>query len=349
MLQFSSLSNVFYLPYILTAVLLIFCTLFIKHHFFITSIKPRSLDDDHPVIVLSGPIGSGKTKLWYKLIQDCDSIETIPTVNSHSKLVRLETERHETAEEQRRTVTPTFVTLIDTTAQPHLRAAAFASHFQHSTNVVFVIDSQVGLSGKGLRDTAESLNLVLSYLLLLSYQRVKGNLPKLAIYLDSSGSKSLNLNETDFMETSTIKIKTILNKELNRRRIASTNVTGSLSFYTTSPDGQTEGSDSYLGIEPFKYLLTLKDSIKGFLPRSKIARDQLPHDEDELMKLLDQEEEEEDRMMGLDRNLKVLERYELISGHTTHWILSTSKDPDGLKAFWSWLGHIRRVRSNLIQ
>lgn len=52
-------------------------------------------------------------------------------------------------------VPSTFVTIVDTPAHPRLRAEALATNLFKSTNVVFVIDTNVGLGGKALRDTAE--------------------------------------------------------------------------------------------------------------------------------------------------------------------------------------------------
>lgn len=176
---------------------------------------------------------------------------------------------------------------------------------------------------------------MLSYLLLFSYRREQNELPKLAIYLNSSSTTSQSSLQPELNEKTIPKITATLNKELNRRRIASTNMAASTSYsMSSSSASEPEAVDSYLATENSSFLGEIGRLIKALVRKRKNAYVSLPDDECELMRLLD---EEDDQMIGLDRNLNALEQYEALCGHTTHWLLSTSTDPYGLKAFWAWL------------
>lgn len=299
------------------------------------------------VIVLTGPMSSGKTKLWSRLVYGSNTIETMTSMVINSALIREpsiansdETKCDSTGVEKRLDVTNTkALTLVDTPAHPRLRAEALASHLVNSNRVIFVVDTQVGLSGKGLRDTGDSLNLVLSYLLLLSYQRSNIQLPKLAIYLNSSAPSSKISLQPDHTEKTIPKINAALNKELNRRRIGSTTSGATPSFYMSSASARLEAIDAIPATQQQTFWsaftrLFKPESIKGLSRTGNSESYSLPDEEGELMRLLD---DEEDQMIGVDKSLNGFERYEKLSGHQIQWIMSTPSDPHGLKGIWTWL------------
>ncbi|EGG12751.1 uncharacterized protein MELLADRAFT_101271 [Melampsora larici-populina 98AG31] len=308
----------------------------------------RGGKSEDQVIVLTGPMSSGKTKLWSRLVYGSDTIETMSSMVINSALIREpsmmnsnQTKCDSTNVEKRSDVTNTKVlTCIDTPAHPRLRAEALASHLINSNRVIFVIDTQVGLSGKGLRDTGDSLNLVLSYLLLLSYQRSNIQLPQLAIYLNSSAPSSKISLQPDRTEKTIPKINAALNKELNRRRIGSTTTTGaSSSFYMSSASARLEAIEAIPATQQQTFWsaftrLFKPESIKGLSRDGSSEFYTLPDEEGELMRLLD---DEEDQMIGVDKSLNGFERYEKLSGHQIQWIVSTPSDPHGLKEIWTWI------------
>ncbi|KAH9819072.1 hypothetical protein DFH28DRAFT_62612 [Melampsora americana] len=303
------------------------------------------------LIVLTGPMSSGKTKLWSRLVYGTDTIECMTSMVVNSALIREssstitnsnsnETKCDSTGVEKRLDLTKTKdLTLVDTPAHPRLRAEALSLHLVNSHRVIFVIDTQVGLSGKGLRDTGDSLNLVLSYLLLLSYQRSNIQLPKLAIYLNSTAPSSKITLQPDHTEKTIPKINAALNKELNRRRIGSTTTGAAPSFYMSSASTRLEAIEAIPATQQqtfwsaFTHLFK-PESIKGLSRTGNSDSYSLPNEEGELMRLLD---DEEDQMIGVDKSLNGFERYEKLSGHQIQWIIGTPTDPHGLKDIWAWL------------
>lgn len=173
----------------------------------------------------------------------------------------------------------------------------------------------------------------------MSYQRPECPLPKLAIYLNSTSKTSKSSLQPDHTEKTIPKIHASLNKELNRRRIGSTTTGGSASAYMSPVSARLEAIEAIPVNETSSFWVALKrlfqpDSIKGLSRSGKSELYSLPDEEGELMRLLD---DEEDQMIGVDRSLNGFERYEKLSGHDIHWISSTPSDPHGVKDLWSWL------------
>lgn len=173
----------------------------------------------------------------------------------------------------------------------------------------------------------------------MSYQRPECPLPKLAIYLNSTSKTSKSNLQPDHTEKTIPKIHASLNKELNRRRIGSTTTGGSASAYMSPVSARLEAIEAIPVNETSSFWVALKrlfqpDSIKGLSRSGKSELYSLPDEEGELMRLLD---DEEDQMIGVDRSLNGFERYEKLSGHDIHWISSTPSDPHGVKDLWSWL------------
>lgn len=108
-------------------------------------------------------MGSGKTKLWTRLAYGCDEIETVTSMLENSAVVRgpqvalAKQDDQVDRSNEKRSHDPHVIplTLVDTPAHPRLRAGFLSTHLNDSTGVIFVIDTQSGLSGRGLRDTGE--------------------------------------------------------------------------------------------------------------------------------------------------------------------------------------------------
>ncbi|MBW0492889.1 hypothetical protein O181_032604 [Austropuccinia psidii MF-1] len=285
-------------------------------------------------VVISGSMGSGKTQLWSHLVYGSDEIETVTSLIENQVAIELKN-RLLSEEKQPQGGSNCPIYLVDTPGHPRLRCRSLARNLSDATAVIFVIDQQLGLNGKGLRDTAEALELVLSYLQLLAHKKPSSALPKLSIHLSNySAPQTPSITVDAFIQ----KTKTAICKELNRRRIGS--MTGSNSG-TKLRNSRLESIDAIPQSELRSFFATLKRRFESIFHPSSFNEAQqgglnLPEEPTELMRQLE-EEEEEGLMLGNEQNHSILDRYVKVSGHSLHWSFSGKEAKGENDSLVKWL------------
>ncbi|EFP75963.1 uncharacterized protein PGTG_01294 [Puccinia graminis f. sp. tritici CRL 75-36-700-3] len=296
----------------------------------------RSAHGQNVQVVISGPMGNGKTHLWSRLIYGTDRIETVTsmvenriTIHFERQLVLDENERQDSAE------TPA-VCLVDTPGHPRLSCRSLARNIPEAKGIIFVIDSQLGLTGKGLRDTAGALELVLSFLQLLHCQAPDSKLPKLSIHLSNPARSPTSPPSPSGKSAIVQKTRATLTKELNRRKLNSVGRSNTGPGFRKS---RLESLDAIPSAEFTSFFDLIKRLFKfnrsvELTSESTAGPIQLPEEESEVTKLL---EEEEDQLTADQKSASSLDRYEQFSGHQLHWTVSGQEVENEINLIKKWL------------
>ncbi|KAI9621953.1 hypothetical protein H4Q26_015390 [Puccinia striiformis f. sp. tritici PST-130] len=281
--------------------------------------------DEDVQVVISGPMGNGKTHLWSRLIYGTDRIETVTSMVENRITLHFERQLLILEEKERQdSAHIAAVCLVDTPGHPRLSCRSLARNLPKSKGIIFVIDSQLGLTGKGLRDTAGALELVLSFLHLLHYQAPDSKLPKLSIHLSNPTRAPIPLTSPSGKDAFINKTRVTLTKELNRRKINSVG--------QSSLTGRSFRKSRLESLDPIP-----SSEFNSFFDIIKRNSDSivLPEEENEVTRLL--EEEEEDHLPLDQKSQSLLDRYESFSGHTLHWTVSGLETDNEINLIKKWM------------
>ncbi|SCV69481.1 BQ2448_2501 [Microbotryum intermedium] len=174
-------------------------------------------------VVLAGPMGAGKTALFYKLLYNQHPmthtsmeenealIESKWTTASNDESVEKGAKEAQLGSEKLQRP----FHLVDSPGHPRLRTRSLAKFLPTTDRVVFVVDAVNGTSGMNVRETGEHLHVILSLLSGLS-NLIHREPPPLLILLAKSDlvsgkSASLTLDRA----------RQSLAREMERRRVAS--------------------------------------------------------------------------------------------------------------------------------
>ncbi|OAV90586.1 hypothetical protein PTTG_06175 [Puccinia triticina 1-1 BBBD Race 1] len=331
------------LPWIITSFTLLLVLLSLKLLFFTSRAKQgaRSAHGQNVQVVISGPMGNGKTHLWSRLIYGTDRIETVTSMVENRITLHFERQLVLDQKERQDSSDSPAVCLVDTPGHPRLSCRSLARNIPEARGIIFVIDSQLGLTGKGLRDTAAALELVLSFLQLLHYRDPDSKLPKLSIHLSNptrapTPSSSLSGDKSAIVQ----KTRATLTKELNRRKISSAG------HSSTTGAGFRKSRLESLDAIPSSEFNSFFDLIKRLFKFNRSAADlttgenntgglvQLPEEESEVTRLL---EEEEDQVTADQKTASPLDRYERVSGHRLHWTISGQEVENEINLIKRWM------------
>ncbi|KAI7955522.1 hypothetical protein MJO29_006921, partial [Puccinia striiformis f. sp. tritici] len=300
--------------------------------------------DEDVQVVISGPMGNGKTHLWSRLIYGTDRIETVTSMVENRITLHFERQLLILEEKERQdSAHIAAVCLVDTPGHPRLSCRSLARNLPKSKGIIFVIDSQLGLTGKGLRDTAGALELVLSFLHLLHYQAPDSKLPKLSIHLSNPTRAPIPLTSPSGKDAFINKTRVTLTKELNRRKI---NSVGQSSLTGRSfRKSRLESLDPIPSSEFNSFFDIIKRLFFSFNLAGKSIESPnnlgnsdsivLPEEENEVTRLL--EEEEEDHLPLDQKSQSLLDRYESFSGHTLHWTVSGLETDNEINLIKKWM------------
>jgi len=286
-------------------------------------------------VVMSGAMGNGKTHLWSRLIYGTDRIETVTSMVENRITLHFERQLVLDQNEKQTKANGPAVCLVDTPGHPRLSCRSLARNIPGAKGVIFVIDSQLGLSGKGLRDTAAALDLVLSLLQLLHYQHPDAQLPRLSIHLSNPISSQTSPPSPNGKSAMMEKTRVTLSKELNRRRISPSNAnTGFRKSRLESLDA-IPSSELNSFFDLIKRLFKLNSSAASLSHDNTSGPIQLPEEESEVTRLL--EEAEEDLTTDHQSLLSPLDRYERFSGHPLHWTISGQEEENEINLIKKWM------------
>ncbi|KDE04792.1 hypothetical protein MVLG_04756 [Microbotryum lychnidis-dioicae p1A1 Lamole] len=175
-------------------------------------------------VVLAGPMGAGKTALFYKLLYN-QHLMTHTSMEENEALVESKwtTASNDGLDEKSAKEHPQLgpeklqrpYHLVDTPGHPRLRTRSLTQFLPTTDRVVFVVDAINGTSGKSVQETGEHLHVVLSLLSELSSLTHRDPPPILILLAKSdlvpSKSASLTLDRA----------RQSLAREMERRRVAS--------------------------------------------------------------------------------------------------------------------------------
>ncbi|GAA5890225.1 hypothetical protein JCM6882_008760 [Rhodosporidiobolus microsporus] len=196
-------------------------------------------------VLLVGPLASGKTALFSKLVYG-HAPETHTSMRENEGTVKAkwgagadETGEKEVlsekeGEESAATPLATPLHLVDIPGHPRLRTRSLAQYLPAADGIVFTIDASSGLTGKNARDAGEHFHILISLLSLLSQRQ--SVLPPVLILLSksdlltsSSSSSSTSVSSTASPASKSKspsltldRAKQSLLRELERRRLAAT-------------------------------------------------------------------------------------------------------------------------------
>ncbi|GAA5901618.1 hypothetical protein JCM5296_003334 [Sporobolomyces johnsonii] len=200
-----------------------------------TPLKKRSAA---ATVLLVGPLASGKTSLFSKLVYG-HAPQTHTSMEENEGLVKAKWGAGEPVkaddkgekdgpldeDEPAAVALSRPLHLVDLPGHPRLRTRSLAQFLPAADGLVFVIDAVTGLSGKNVRDAGEHLHVLLSLLSLLSSRR-SAPLPPLLILLTKSDLLTSSTASTPTKPKSASltldRAKQSLARELERRRAAST-------------------------------------------------------------------------------------------------------------------------------
>lgn len=283
-------------------------------------------------------MGNGKTQLWSRLVYGTDQIETVTSMVENK--ITLNWQRDLTLDEKTSQDHPSStVCLVDTPGHPRLSCRSLARNLPSAQGIIFVIDSQIGLTGKGLRDTSGALELVLSLLQILYHRNPDSRLPELSIHLSNSARNISSSKPTSEKDILIQKTRVTLIKELNRRKITSSNHSGSSgrAFRQTRLESleAIPSSEFNTFLDVIKRLFRFKKSIHLPNQDRDLIQQSLPEEQLELTKLL--EEEEEEKLSNDEKLLNPLDRYEKLIGHQIHWTIAGQGDEDETVLIKNWM------------
>ncbi|GAA5950054.1 hypothetical protein JCM21900_001378 [Sporobolomyces salmonicolor] len=198
-----------------------------------TPIKKRTAPR---TVLLVGPLASGKTSLFSKLVYG-HAPPTHTSMEENEGLVKAKWGTGEPVkaaekgdkdgpleEDQAAAVALSRpLHLVDLPGHPRLRTRALAQFLPVADGLVFAIDGVTGLSGKNVRDAGEHLHVLLSLLSFLSSRR-SAPLPSLLILLTKSDLLTSSTSTPTKPKSASLTLdraKQSLARELERRRAAS--------------------------------------------------------------------------------------------------------------------------------
>ncbi|KAI5474917.1 signal recognition particle receptor subunit beta [Pseudohyphozyma bogoriensis] len=241
-----SLSSPFTLPFFSKHLAFgaVFFVLFIAFRiYFAIPPKLKSRSKSSNTVLLVGPSASGKTALFARLLYGA-APQTHTSIKENEGLLksRWAVEASEAKEEQSEKeelkdtekdgidaseLVPIAlrrpINIVDLPGHARLRTRLLAQFLPAADKIIFTVDAVAGLSGKGLRESAEHLHLLLT---LLSILPPTGEPPKLLILLTKSDllptPRSSTTTSTNPHSQLIERAKTSLSRELDRRRASST-------------------------------------------------------------------------------------------------------------------------------
>ncbi|BGO89767.1 hypothetical protein NBRC10512_004419 [Rhodotorula toruloides] len=265
-------------------------------------------------VVLVGPLASGKTALFSRLVYG-SAQQTHTSMRENEAVVKakwgfgedavVEKGEKEEVEEPAAIALSTPLHIVDLPGHPRLRTRSLAQYLPAADGLVFTIDGVTGLTGKNVRDAGEHFHVVLSLLALVSSRRSRP-LPPLLILLtksDLSSSSSAGGStasspaaKTKSPSLSIDRAKQSLLRELERRRLAASGGGGTSSGSSAplSAGAKLEGLDAIpAGSSSSKGLVasllsalgissSSSSPVGGALPESSSG---LPSDESEILAL----------------------------------------------------------------
>jgi hypothetical protein len=180
------------------------------------------------------------------------------------------------------------------------------------------------------------LDLVLSFLQLLHHQNPDSKVPQLLIHISNPPPSPISPVSAGGKSAMIAKTRAALTKELNRRKI----ITGAHSSIGTGfRKSRLESLDAIPSSEInsffdlIKRLFRINTSIT--LPNeSGTGLIQLPEEESEVMRLL---EEEEDHLATDEKSMSPWDRYERLSGHPLHWTISGQEEENEINIIKKWM------------
>ncbi|BGP30244.1 hypothetical protein JCM10296v2_001996 [Rhodotorula toruloides] len=264
-------------------------------------------------VVLVGPLASGKTALFSRLVYG-SAQQTHTSMRENEAVVKarwgfgedavVEKGEKEEVEEPDAVALPTPLHLVDLPGHPRLRTRSLAQYLPAADGLVFTIDGVTGLTGKNVRDAGEHFHVVLSLLNLLSSRRSRPLPPLLILLTKSDLSSSSSGGSTTSSPASKSKspslsidrAKQSLLRELERRRLAASGGGGTSSGSSAplSAGAKLEGLDAIPGgssaskglVASLLSALGISSSssspVGGTLPESTSG---LPSDESEILSL----------------------------------------------------------------
>jgi hypothetical protein len=185
-------------------------------------------------------------------------------------------------------------------------------------------------------DASRALELVLSFLQLLHYQAPDSKLPKLSIHLSNPTRSPTSPLSPSGKSAIVQKTRATLTKELNRRKLIS------VGHSKTGPGfrkSRLESLDAIPSAEFTSFFDLIKRLFKfnrsvELTSESTAGPIQLPEEESEVTKLL---EEEEDQLTADQKVASPLDRYERLSGHPLHWTVSGQEVENEINLIKKWL------------
>ncbi|CEQ39990.1 SPOSA6832_01581 [Sporobolomyces salmonicolor] len=285
-------------------------------------------------VLLVGPLASGKTSLFSKLVYG----HAPPTHTSMEENEGLVKAKWGTGEPPTAVALSRPLHLVDLPGHPRLRTRALAQFLPAADGLVFAIDGVTGLSGKNVRDAGEHLHVLLSLLSFLSSRR-SAPLPPLLILLTKSDQLTSSTSTPTKPKSASLTLdraKQSLARELERRRAASAAGGTSAGAKLEGLDAiQTGGSGS--SSSAFKSLLAalglLGSSASTTTTLITPGAAGLPSDEVEVLA-----NEDAFAFEGAFEWGKV----EQTLGLEINWAVASSKDVSeaGLDKVWEWVDEL---------
>ncbi|GAA5987689.1 hypothetical protein JCM5350_008069 [Sporobolomyces pararoseus] len=290
-------------------------------------------------VLLVGPLASGKTALFSKLVYG-HVPQSFTSMEENEGVVKAKwgvspppTEEKTQEKEAAAVVLARPLHLVDIPGHPRLRTRSLAQFLPAADGIVFTIDAATGLTGKNVRDAGEHLHVLLSLLSLLSTRRPAAAMPPILILLTKSELLSSSSSSTPTKPKSPSltldRAKQSLARELERRRTASSSSGG-----MASAGAKLEGLEAIpTGASNSSFLKSILSSIGLGSPTATTGISEtvegLPSDEGELLA-----NEDAFPFEGAFEWEKVEKSLTEIK-----WAVASSMDktPEGLSKLWEWV------------
>ncbi|GAA6006545.1 hypothetical protein JCM11491_005000 [Sporobolomyces phaffii] len=210
-------------------------------------------------VLLVGPLASGKTALFSRLVYG-HVAQSFTSMQENEGVVKAKwggsaaSDKSE-KEEESAVELARPLHLVDIPGHPRLRARSLAQFLPAADGIVYAIDAASGLTGKNVRDAGEHLHVLFSLLSLLSNRRPATAMPPLLILLTksdllaSSATSASTPTKPKSPGLTLDRAKQSLARELERRRAASTAGTSSAGAKLEGLDAIPTGASnaSFLG------------------------------------------------------------------------------------------------------
>ncbi|TNY17882.1 hypothetical protein DMC30DRAFT_419380 [Rhodotorula diobovata] len=192
-------------------------------------------------LLLVGPLASGKTALFSKLVYG-HAPQTHTSMKENEAVVKAkwghagDDKGDNEVEGERPAAQPlaTPLHLVDLPGHARLRTRALAQYLPAADGVVFAVDGQSGLTGKNVRDAGEHFHILLSLLSLLSSSSKPA--PPVLILLTKADLLPSSSSSSTSPQLSIDRAKQLLLRELERRRLAASGA-GSASSSSRGANG----------------------------------------------------------------------------------------------------------------